>query len=212
MLGDLQGDGLIIHHWDADGLCSAALLLDYLKPRSPANMCPTIGAFYLSDEEIGYARGFDYVIIADMALPEADVRRLSEKTKVVIFDQVNHLAIYPDGKRIPVPEGVQDVLSSLYYVRTLNLEVGKSVFIQNHADGKNYPLEVKVLRTETITVPAGTFECFVVEPILKASGIFQHKGRLTVWLSTDPSHIPVMMKSKVIIGSINAILIDLKRE
>jgi len=83
MLGDLQ---VIIHHWDADGLCSAALLLDYLKPRSPANMCPTIGAFYLSDEEIGYARGFDYVIIADMALPEADVRRLSEKTKVVIFD------------------------------------------------------------------------------------------------------------------------------
>jgi len=135
-----------------------------------------------------------------------------EAHKVVIFDQVNHLAIYPDGKRIPVAEGVQDVLSSLYYVRTLNLEVGKSVFIQNHADGKNYPLEVKVLRTETITVPAGTFECFVVEPILKASGIFQHKGRLTVWLSTDPSHIPVMMKSKVIIGSINAILIDLKRE
>jgi len=86
MLGVLQGDGLIIHHWDADGLCSAALLLDYLKPRGPANMCPTIGAFYLSDEEIGYARGVDYVIIADMALPEADVRRLSEATKVVIFD------------------------------------------------------------------------------------------------------------------------------
>lgn len=86
MLGDLQGDGLIIHHWDADGICSAALLLDYLKPKSPANMCPTIGAFYLSDEEIGYAREFDYIVIVDMALPKADVRRLSETAKVVIFD------------------------------------------------------------------------------------------------------------------------------
>jgi len=86
MLGDLNGDGLIIHHWDADGLCSAALLLDYLKPRSLANMCPTIGAFYLSGEEIDYAGGFDYIIVVDMALPEADVRRLSEETRVVIFD------------------------------------------------------------------------------------------------------------------------------
>jgi hypothetical protein len=51
----------------------------------------------------------------------------------------------------------------------------------------------------------------VLEPILKASGIFQHKGRLTVWLSTDPSHIPVMMKSSVAIGAINAVLIDIVR-
>jgi len=86
MLGDLQGEGLIIHHWDADGLCSASLLLGYLKPRSPVNMCPTIGAFYLTDEEIGFARAFDYVIVVDMALPEADVHRLSEKTRVVVFD------------------------------------------------------------------------------------------------------------------------------
>ncbi len=130
--------------------------------------------------------------------------------KTVIFDQDRHVAIYPDGKTIAVPGGVQDVLSSLYYVRTLDLRVGESVFIQNHADGKNYPLEVKVLRKEEVEVPAGRFECYVVEPILKASGIFQHKGKLTVWLSTDPSHIPVMMKSKVIIGSISAILTDVE--
>jgi hypothetical protein len=128
--------------------------------------------------------------------------------EVVVFDQRNHTATYPDGRVIAVPERVQDVLTSLYYVRTLDLEVGKSAFINNHADEKTYALEVRVLRIEEVEVPAGTYECFVVEPILKASGIFQHKGRLTVWLSTDPSHIPVMMKSKVVIGSINAILTD----
>jgi hypothetical protein len=128
--------------------------------------------------------------------------------ETVVFDQVNHTATYPDGKVITVPERVQDVLTSLYYVRTLELEGGKSVFIENHADRKNYPLEVKVLRIEEVTVPAGTYKCFVVEPILKASGIFQHKGRLTVWLSTDPSRIPVMMKSKVAIGSIDVVLLE----
>lgn len=128
--------------------------------------------------------------------------------EVVVFDQREHTATYPDGRVVEVPERVQDVLTSLYYVRTMDLEVGRSVFIENHADGKNYPLEVKVLRTEEVKVPAGTYQCFVLEPILKASGIFQHKGRLTVWMSTDPSHIPVMMKSKVVIGAINVVLVE----
>jgi hypothetical protein len=128
--------------------------------------------------------------------------------EVVVFDQQKHTARYPNGTVIEVPERVQDVLTSLYYVRTLDLEVGKSVFIDNHADEKNYALEVRVLRIEGLEVPAGKYECFVVEPILKASGVFQHKGRLTVWLSTDRSRIPVMMKSKVVVGSINAILVD----
>jgi hypothetical protein len=139
-------------------------------------------------------------------------KNLSEGTykahEVVVFDQNLHTATYPDGKVIEIPERVQDVLTSLYYVRTLDLEVGKSVFIDNHSDEKNYTLEVKVLRTEKVKVPAGTYECFVVEPILRASGIFQHKGRLTVWLSTDRTRRPIMMKSKVIIGSINAVLTD----
>ncbi len=128
--------------------------------------------------------------------------------EVVVFDQREHTATYPDGRVVTIPEGVQDVLTSLYYIRTMDLEVGKSVFIENHADGKNYPLEVKVLGVEIIKVPAGKYECFILEPILKASGIFQHKGRLTVWMSTDPSHIPVMMKSKVAIGSINVVLLE----
>ena len=128
--------------------------------------------------------------------------------EVVVFDQQNNLATYPDGKKVSVPQGVQDVLSSLYYVRTMEIEVGKSIFIDNHADEKNYALEVRVLRIEEVKVPAGTYQCYVLEPILRAAGIFQHKGRLTVWLSTDPSHIPVMMKSKIVIGSIDAVLTE----
>ena len=131
-----------------------------------------------------------------------------EAYESVDFDQVSHTATYLGGEVVEIPPRVQDVLSSLYYIRTMDLEVGKSVFINNHADEKNYPLEVKVLRIEKIKVPAGTYECYVLEPILRASGVFQHKGKLTVWMSTDPSRIPVMMKSKILIGAINAVLIE----
>ena len=126
-----------------------------------------------------------------------------------IFDQENHLAIYNNSQdTFSVAENVQDVLSAFYFVRTQDLKVGTSIFVDNHTDRKNYPLEVKVLRKERKKVPAGTFDCLVVEPILKASSIFKHKGSLTVWLTDDEKKMPVLMKSKVVIGSISTKLIN----
>jgi len=127
------------------------------------------------------------------------------RDNAVDFDQRAHIA-KTDKKEIPIAPRTQDVLSALYYVRTLPLEVGQSVSFASHTDGKNYPLVVKVLREETVTVDAGTFACLVVEPILRGPAIFTQKGRLTVWLTNDRYRIPVLMKSKVVIGSVAAVL------
>jgi len=133
-----------------------------------------------------------------------------EKHEIVLFDQARRVAVYPGGREVPLEENALDVLSSLFYVRMMDLEPGNSVFIENHADGKNYSLEVKILRMETVEVPAGRFECYVAEPILKAAGIFQHKGRLTVWLARHHDHIPVKMESRIVIGAIKALLIAME--
>jgi hypothetical protein len=131
---------------------------------------------------------------------------------LVVFDPDRHVAIYEgkDDRVVPLAADAQDILSSLYYVRMMDLSVGKSVFIENHADKKNYPLEIKVLKKERVTVPAGEFSCVVVEPVMRASGLFRHKGTLTVWLTDDERHIPVLMKSKVVIGSVAAVLTELE--
>ena len=127
----------------------------------------------------------------------------------MVFDQMNNLAIYNAGKdTFEVARYVQDVLSAFYFVRTQELTVGRSLFVDNHTDKKNYPLEVKILRKERIKVEAGEFDCLVVEPILQTPGIFEHKGSLTVWLTDDEAKMPVLMKSKVVIGSISTELID----
>jgi hypothetical protein len=133
-----------------------------------------------------------------------------EKHEMVVFDQERHVAVYPGGKEVPLEPDALDVLSSLFYVRLMDLAVGKSVYIDNHADGKNYSLEIKILREETINVPAGRFDCYVAEPILKAAGIFQHEGRLTVWIAKGHNNIPVKMESKIIIGAIKALLIHME--
>lgn len=131
----------------------------------------------------------------------------------VRFEQNHNLAIESTGDTTSTPPFVQDVLSAMYYVRVLPLEVGKSLFIDNYADRKNYPLEVRVLRKEKKKVDAGEFECFVVEPLLQeGSGIFANRGKLTVWLTADQYRLPVYMRSKVIfIGSISASLKNFTR-
>jgi hypothetical protein len=119
------------------------------------------------------------------------------------YDQVNHTVTTNRGT-MDVPPYVQDVLSILYYVRTLPLEVGDTLYVDNHSGRKVYPLAVKVHSRERVEVPAGTFDCFVVEPMLKAGGLFKHEGRIWVWLTADRKKMPVLMKTKVIIGTVDA--------
>lgn len=127
------------------------------------------------------------------------------RQEAVEFDQKTHRAIYKD-KVVTIAPRTQDVLSSMFYVRTLPLGVGQNIFLANHTDGKNYPLLIKVLRKERVTVEAGTFDCLVVEPFLQGPAIFQQKGRITVWLTDDRYKIPVLVKSKVVIGAVSGVL------
>jgi hypothetical protein len=128
-----------------------------------------------------------------------------KRDEEVWFDQKRHIAHYPD-KTLPIPPSTQDFLSALYYVRTLPIEVGQAIAMANHTGGKNYPIYVKVLGRERVTVTAGTFDCIIVEPVLQTTSIFEHKGKLTIWLTDDSLKMPVLMRSKVVIGAFEAVL------
>jgi hypothetical protein len=107
-----------------------------------------------------------------------------------------------------VPPHTLDILGSLYYVRTLPMEVGKSFTIDVFSGKRVYPLEVNVRARQTIRVPAGRFDCFLVEPQLREPGIFVSKGRkLQVWLTADEHRTPVRMRSEVAIGHVSAELL-----
>lgn len=85
---EIKGDnGLLLHHWDADGMSSAAILLRHLEG-SYATFTPTIGNYYLCErdqEEIRDLRP-DHVIVADMALPKESIEYLKSYGDVYIFD------------------------------------------------------------------------------------------------------------------------------
>jgi hypothetical protein len=85
MFEDLKGSGLLIHHWDTDGICSARLLLETL-PKDIVNKTPVLGNYFLTSEELSEYSSYDFVIVVDMALPEENILRLAKQAKVLIFD------------------------------------------------------------------------------------------------------------------------------
>ncbi len=124
------------------------------------------------------------------------------------FDQRNGIA-KTSGGEYKIPRYVNDIVSAFYYARTLDfskLKYGETIELKNFYKDTVYTLDVKYLGTDKATVPAGTFNCIVVEPIIVKGGLFKSEGSIYVWLTDDELHIPVKVKSKIIIGSIDAVL------
>lgn len=124
----------------------------------------------------------------------------------ITFDQERGKALIDGQRECDVEPHVQDVLSSLFYVRTLTLVPGTSVYVPNHDNGKNYPLEVRVGERKRITVDAGTFDCVALEPVLLGEAVFKQNGRIKVWVTDDELHLPVLLQSKVFVGAIAGVL------
>ncbi len=101
-----------------------------------------------------------------------------------------------------------DPLSGFYAIRKRQLVVGQSEFIDIFDSKKLWSVEVQILRKQHISTPAGEFDTIVVKPLLQSEGIFMKKGEIYIWLTDDEQKVPVMMKSKVKIGSIIAKLVE----
>lgn len=142
-------------------------------------------------------------------LEEGDYRSSED----VLFDQEAGTAFYPEEddeeeRLVSIPPHALDVLSCMYYARTLPLEVGEVYTMDCHTDNDNYPLQVTVVREERIRVPAGTFDCILVKPELRSEGIFDQQGEILVWMTNDDRHMPVLMRSAIVIGEIACLLED----
>ncbi len=136
-----------------------------------------------------------------------------EYSEEVYFDQDAGIVYYPNETdsslmQMEIPPHALDVLSCLYFARTLPLELGNTYYVDSHVDNENYPLEIIVHERGLIRVPAGEFDCILVQPALRSQGIFDQQGEIWVWLTDDERHMPVLMRSAIVIGEIVCVLED----
>ncbi len=132
-------------------------------------------------------------------------RRFIQNIHEVSYKKQRYYDIYPERgvlhqkgyDEMPTVEKPLDDASFLYFVRTVPLEVGKTYTFNRYFRPDRNPVVVKVLRKESIEVPAGKFNTIVIQPVIKSQGIFAEGGEAQMWLSDDDRRMMVQFKAKV---------------
>ena len=170
-------------------------------------------AFYkVRTSAVSYVEeGFDRTILYRKSQLEGKTNRQVE----VRFDYEANLAHYFNhgiaGKALEIPDRVFDPLAIAYLFRLQEAELAKDRKLPT-CDGKRVrEVEVKVGKKRKTTVPAGKFETHEVSPAMEnLRGVFRKSpdGFLRICYSADNRRLPVLMRSKVIVGSFVARLTE----
>jgi hypothetical protein len=121
------------------------------------------------------------------------------------FDQRKGKAKTSEGE-YDIPKYVNDIVSAFYLARTFDfskMKVDERINLKNFYKNKVYELDVKYHGKETVEVPAGKFDCIIIEPLVQEGGLFKSEGSILIWMTDDALKIPVKVKTKVIIGAID---------
>jgi hypothetical protein len=136
----------------------------------------------------------------------------TKRDVTVDFDWENLNAHYfealgRDSRVTPIQENTLDPLSAFYFVRNQKMEVG-TVIEGPMTDGKRCKVaRIEVVQRKTIKVNGRKHDAFKLIPDLKdVGGVFEKSkdAKMEIWCTADHRHIPVLLKSKVIVGSFRA--------
>jgi hypothetical protein len=130
----------------------------------------------------------------------------------VEFDWENLNALYTetlggDSRVTPILENTLDPLSAFYFIRNQEFDVG-SVIEGPMSDGKRCKIaKIEVVERKTIKVNGKKYDAFKLIPdIQDVGGVFEKSkdAKMEIWCTADHRHIPVLLKSKVLVGSFKA--------
>ena len=167
---------------------------------------------------------YESYINTETGLPSFYVRNVSEGSYTqhlqTVFNHDNNSLILTDkktpangSKTIKTVKGVQDMLSSFYYLRskTANeLKIGSVINMNIWIDDELFPFSLKVVGTENIKTKFGTLNCLKIIPSVKSGRVFKEKEGVTMWVSNDANKVPILIKAELAVGSLKASLDDYK--
>ena len=144
------------------------------------------------------------------------VRHIEEgtykKQENIVFNQKLNTASGADGV-YKIPNCVQDVVSSIYYLRNIDFNKYKpedKIPFNLFLDNQVYNVYVKYLGKEMVKTQYGTFNAIKFKPLLLKGTIFEGGEKMTIWVTDDLNHIPVRIESAIVVGSVKADMMSFK--
>jgi hypothetical protein len=106
-------------------------------------------------------------------------------------------------------EPVLDLLTAIYYCRTIDFEKYKpsdKIPIKVVVDGKIYPLYLRYIGKEIVKNHDDdrTFRCIKFAAMVIEGTIFKAGENMFIWVTDDMNRIPVKVEAKILIGSVKA--------
>jgi hypothetical protein len=108
-------------------------------------------------------------------------------------------------KNMDMPRYAQDIVSSVFYARTLDFseaKKGDAFPINVYLDQEIYKLKFKFLGRETLSTKFGKIKCIKIRPQVVADRIFKDEESLSIWVSDDKNRIPIRVSSALWVGSV----------
>jgi hypothetical protein len=115
------------------------------------------------------------------------------------------------GKEFKIPMGIQDMVSSFYYARTLdfkNMKVGDVVEFKCFMDNEIWPLKIKFVGNEVIHIRKGKFNCKKFVPVVQKGRYFESENDVNFWVTDDNNRIPILVRAKIPVGTIKMHLVE----
>lgn len=139
-----------------------------------------------------------------------DHKRQIAKINMTSFDERGE-PVGVEKKKVKIPSHTQDILSSLYYLRTREFEENKILDLKVNERKHNSEVKLKVQRKEKVEVPVGSFLAWTVTPISIHKGKESYeKAKVTIWFTADKRKLPIKMIARTKLGAISMSLIDIR--
>lgn len=162
---------------------------------------------------------YETYIDEESLIPWVFIRRVNEGgykiSQDLTFNQFKKTVISIDNKHnttktAVVVENIQDVISAIYYARTLDFsdaEIGQEFPVPFFLDDSIYTSKIIYQGKENLTIGIGTFSCLKFKPMVATGEVFSDPYPMTLWVTNDKNHIPLLAESAIIVGSVKMELI-----
>ena len=116
-------------------------------------------------------------------------------------------------KNYDIESDIQDMLSTLYYLREVNfdtLKIGDVISVKMFFDQETYKTNIELLKREVLKTKFGKVKTLVFRPAVVEGRVFDDKETVTLWITDDKNKIPIKIKASILVGSLKAELIQYK--
>jgi Protein of unknown function (DUF3108) len=109
------------------------------------------------------------------------------------------------------PPNTIDPITAVYLARSLDFKIGDHLYFNIFGGKYRYLLDLEVERREKVHIASGNIEAFKIVPRIKnlmKEGYAQRMNEASVWISADERRSPVMLSSRIFVGSVYIERID----